>query len=52
MLESGQMALCAPTGPVYLGMPTNLLSKEVVRSVAVATRSRAAEPDAGVARRH
>ncbi|MGO9886628.1 MAG: thiamine pyrophosphate-binding protein [Solirubrobacteraceae bacterium] len=29
VFESGQMALCAPTGPVYLGIPTNLLSEEV-----------------------
>jgi acetolactate synthase-1/2/3 large subunit len=27
-LESGRRALAAPTGPVYLGVPTDLLSKE------------------------
>ncbi len=27
-LESGSQALSAPTGPVYLGVPTDLLSKE------------------------
>ncbi len=29
VLESGVRALTAPTGPVYLGVPTDLLSKEV-----------------------
>jgi thiamine pyrophosphate-dependent acetolactate synthase large subunit-like protein len=29
VLESGARALTAPTGPVYLGVPTDLLSKQV-----------------------
>ena len=29
VLETGRRALAAPTGPVYLGVPTDLLSKEV-----------------------
>ena len=29
VLESGARALTAPTGPVYLGVPTDLLSREV-----------------------
>ena len=29
VFECGQIALGAPTGPVYLGIPTNLLSEEV-----------------------
>jgi thiamine pyrophosphate-dependent acetolactate synthase large subunit-like protein len=29
VLESGARALTAPTGPVYLGVPTDLLSKDV-----------------------
>ena len=40
VLESGARALTAPTGPVYLGVPTDLLSKEVSeREGAPATRA-------------
>jgi acetolactate synthase-1/2/3 large subunit len=40
VLESGLLALAAPTAPVYLGVPTDLLSKEV------ATGAPATEPPA------
>jgi thiamine pyrophosphate-dependent acetolactate synthase large subunit-like protein len=32
VMESGWVARAAPTGPVYLGVPTDLLSKEVSRN--------------------
>jgi acetolactate synthase-1/2/3 large subunit len=32
VLESGRLALAASTGPVYLGVPTDLLSKEATTS--------------------
>ena len=39
VLEAGSLALTAPTGPVYLGVPTDLLSQEVTGRAAPSTPS-------------
>jgi thiamine pyrophosphate-dependent acetolactate synthase large subunit-like protein len=45
-LESGRNALSAPTGPVYLGVPTDLLSKEATAGEASVASMPAPEPPA------
>ena len=55
VFECGQIALGAPTGPVYLGLPTNLLSEQVsahrfATVVPSATRSAPATADIDRAR--
>jgi thiamine pyrophosphate-dependent acetolactate synthase large subunit-like protein len=50
VLQAGREALQAPTGPVYLGVPTDLLSASVTsRTAAPATASQPPEPDLGPA---
>jgi acetolactate synthase-1/2/3 large subunit len=39
VLESGALALEAPSGPIYLGVPTDLLHKEVPDGVPTVSRS-------------
>ena len=46
-LESGRLALAAPTGPVYLGVPTDLLSRQ---ASADAPAARSAGPESAGAR--
>jgi thiamine pyrophosphate-dependent acetolactate synthase large subunit-like protein len=45
-LDSGRVALSAPTGPVYLGVPTDLLSKEATAADSAVLRTPAPEPPA------
>src|SRR5581483_1756691 len=45
-LESGRSALSAPTGPVYLGVPTDLLSKETTAAQPTALATAVPEPPA------
>ena len=40
VLESGSLALAAPSGPAYLGVPTDLLSKPVSAAGPAVTRAR------------
>jgi thiamine pyrophosphate-dependent acetolactate synthase large subunit-like protein len=42
-IEAGRHALAAPTGPVYLGVPTDLLSKEAAAAQPTAVVSPAAD---------
>jgi thiamine pyrophosphate-dependent acetolactate synthase large subunit-like protein len=46
-LDSGRVALSAPTGPVYLGVPTDLLSEEATAAEPVARDVQISAPDAG-----
>ena len=50
VLESGAAALAAPTGPVYLGVPTNLLTQPVASDPTPA-RAPSSEPARGSRRR-
>jgi acetolactate synthase-1/2/3 large subunit len=45
VLESGLLALTAPTGPVYLGVPTDLLSAEVTTSAPASPAPAGAAPE-------
>lgn len=45
-LECGRTALSAPTGPVYLGVPTDLLSKEAAAAAPATVSMRVPDPPA------